>query len=92
MKFTESSYNPLAAILELFPLETPMFVTTFGFEQFNKLLKQGGVHCASQPELLQCLEVLESLNILEVEQVAHSGSKYLKIGNKLNGKNTQQDS
>ena len=92
MKFTKSSYNPLAAILELFPLETPMFVTTFGFEQFNKLLKQGGVHCVSQPELIQCLEVLQQLGVLEVQQIAHSGSKYLKIGNKLNGKVTQQNS
>jgi hypothetical protein len=92
MKFTKSSYNPLREILELFPLEAPMFVTTFGFEQFNKLLKQGGIHCASQPEMLKCLEVLQSLGVLEVEQVTHSGSKYLKIGNKLNGKVTQQNS
>lgn len=92
MKFTKSSYNPLQDILELFPLETPVFVTTFGLEQFNKLLKQGGVHCGSQPETLKCLKVLESLGVLEVQQATHNGSNYLKIGNKLNGKNPQQDS
>jgi hypothetical protein len=92
MKFSKSSYNPLAEILELFPTYAPMFVTTFGFEQFNKLLRQGGVHCQSQAEMLQCLEVLESLGVLEVEQVTHSGSNYLKIGNKLNGKDSQQNS
>lgn len=92
MQIQLTDYNPLPDILELFSLETPTFVTNTAMDRLSVLLAQAGVHCSSQAEVLQCLYTLHDLNVLEVHQATINNTKYLKIGNKLNGKVTQQNS
>lgn len=92
MKFTASSFNPLPEILDIFYLEEPTFVTAAALDKVKDLFAKGGVHCKSQQELINCLLVLDAMDVLTIERPLIDGNTYLKIGNKINGKVTQQDS
>lgn len=91
MQFSKSEYNPLAEILELFP-SLPQFCTVSQLRSMQKLLELGGVHANSNEELVQCLDLFRDLGVLHVEKVHKNSNIYLKVGNKLNGKVTQQNS
>lgn len=92
MQIQLNDYNPLPDILELFSLKAPTFVTNTAMTAFQGLLAKAGVRCKNQAEVLQCLYVLHDLQVLEVAQTTINNIKYLKVGNTLNGKVTQQDS
>lgn len=70
MKTTQSNYNPLSEILELFPTNNQQFLTMAKMEQVRNLLDLGGVHCESPNELLGCLMVLRDQGLLNMEEWA----------------------
>ena len=92
MQVQLNNYNPLQDILELFPLRNPTYMTALGMDMFCVLLAQAGVHCGTQKEVMQCLYILRDMDVLELHEETINNTKYIKVGNKLNGKVTQQDS
>jgi hypothetical protein len=68
MKTTQSTYNPLEQILELFPKDHNNFLTHDKMQQVKNLLDLGGVHCDNLTEIMQCLVLLNSQKILQIEE------------------------
>ena len=90
---SDSDFNPLEYILDLFCDETPRYVTIAVLEVFQDLLDQAGIHCESQKEILTCLDILKEQNLLQVEYNSAKNNKhFLKVGITEYGKIAQQNS
>lgn len=68
MKITQSNYNPLSEILELFPSSDPKFLMVGQLWKVRVLLDQGGVHCESDEEVVTCIKLLHNIKVLCVEE------------------------
>lgn len=79
MKTSTSTYNPLQPLINTFSFTTD---TGLSYEQINtvkNLLDLGGVHCESDDEVVDCLELLHELGALTVERVRNKNKIYFKV-------------
>lgn len=84
MKVTTNSYNPLHSIIYSFPTTTE---TGLSYDEINTvkgLLSMGGVHCDTDDEVVDCLEILHELGVLNIERVRSNNKIYFKVTRKYN--------
>lgn len=85
MKTSTSTFNPLYQIINLFPVETDTGIGYDDIERVKNLLDVGGVHCESDHEVIDCLELLAELGVLNVDRVKSKNKIYFKVTKKTYG-------
>lgn len=85
MKTSTSTFNPLYQIINLFPVETDAGIGYDDIERVKNLLDIGGVHCESDHEVIDCLEILAELGVLNVDRVKSKNKIYFKVTKKTYG-------
>jgi hypothetical protein len=85
MKTSTSTFNPLYQIINLFPVETDVGIGYDDIERVKNLLDIGGVHCESDHEVIDCLEILAELGAINVDRVKSKNKIYFKVTKKTYG-------
>lgn len=84
MKTSTSTYNPLQALINSFPLTASVGLSYAQINTVKNLLDLGGVHCESDDEVVDCLELLHELGALTVEKVRNKNKIYFKVTKNYN--------
>lgn len=84
MKTSTSAHNPLGLIINLFPTTTDTGLTYEQITTVRGLLDEGGVHCESDDEVVDCLELLQELGALSIERVRTNNKIYFKVTKNYN--------
>lgn len=66
MKFKPAERNPLGDILELFTVESQKLDSSL-LDKFRVLLKDAGFICENDMETSRCLDFLEELELVKIE-------------------------
>ena len=83
MKNTDSKYNPLEHIFNVFPNKKPTLLTLKQMELVYGFLKLGGIVCETEQEIVEALGLLALPGVLSI--VVNKNNTVL-IGNNYNGK------
>ena len=77
MRVEKSSINPLAALIDILP-EVAKPLLEEDLSRISLMLNAGGIYCSTNSNILDCLRLLEDLQVLELEEI--NGITYYKKG------------
>lgn len=85
MRIKPNGFNPLPLILDYLNPQEGGYLTLEVIESLRSFLELGGTTCESHEEVITCLGVLESLDLIEVVTTVEDSTTYYKVYTK-NGK------
>jgi len=78
MKFSNSEFNPLIKVLELFEDDSD-YLTLEVLQTFTTLLTYGGVVCETTDEAIACIAELEDLGLVTVTETTEDNKTLFKV-------------
>lgn len=85
MRIEPNDFNPLPLILDFLKPQWGGYLTLEVIESLKGFLELGGVYCESPEEVLACIEILGSMDLVEIVTTKHSSTTYYEVYTK-NGK------